>query len=100
MCEECFDKFHNFHKKEDIEESKIKKAKKEINEKNQKLTKLKEFYEMIRLAYESDKENPIYRKNIINVGNSAKIEKGRNKYDKDLAIYKLEQIKKNLENNH
>ena len=62
VCEECFDKFHNFHKKEDIEESKIKKAKKEINEKNQKLTKLKEFYEMIRLAYESDKENPIYRK--------------------------------------
>ncbi len=95
VCEECFDKFHNFHKKEDIEESKIKKAKKEINEKNQKLTKLKEFYEMIRLAYESDKENPIYRKNIINVGNSAKKEKGRNKFDKDLAIYKLEQIKKN-----
>ena len=100
VCEECFDKFHNFHKKEDIEESKIKKAKKEINEKNQKLTKLKEFYEMIRLAYESDKENPIYRKNIINVGNSAKKEKGRNKYDEDLAVYKLEQIKKNLENNH
>ena len=38
--------------------------------------------------------------NIINVGNSAKKEKGRNKYDEDLAVYKLEQIKKNLENNH
>jgi hypothetical protein len=33
--------------------------------------------------------------NIINVGNSAKKEKRRNKFDKDLAIYKLEQIKKN-----
>ena len=33
--------------------------------------------------------------NIINVGNSAKKEKRRNKFDKDLAIYKLEQNKKN-----
>ena len=38
--------------------------------------------------------------NIINVGNSAKKEKRRNKFDKDLAIYKLEQIKKNLDNNY
>ena len=84
VCDECFDEFHKFHKKEDIDENKIKKAKKEIADKNQKLLKLKEFYEMIRLAYESDPENPIYRKNMINVGNSAKMEKSRDKYDKDL----------------
>ena len=96
FCEECFDKFHKYHEEMEIGKEKITKAKKEIIEKNKKLNKIKEFYDMIQLAYESDPGNPIYGKNVINVGKLIEIEKGRNEIDKDLAIYRIEQMEKNI----
>ena len=96
LCKECFGQFHKGHKKSEINRKKIKKAKKEIIRRNMQLSKLKEFLEMIQSAYESDPENPLYRKNVINVVKSIELEKGRNKYDKELAIYRTEQIKNDI----
>jgi hypothetical protein len=47
---------------------------------------------MIRLAYENEPRNHYYIKNIINVGWSVELEERRNKYDKDLAIYRIKQL--------
>ena len=70
----------------------VKKAKKEINWKNKQLSKLIEFYRMIRLASENEPGNHYYIKNIINVGRLIELEERRNKYDKDLAIYRIKQL--------
>ena len=52
---------------------------------------MKEFYDMVRSAAESD-EN-IYKKNLKNVADCINEENNRNKYETDLAIYKIKQIK-------
>ena len=92
VCKECLDKFHKNHMKSEINPKFVKKAKKEINWKNKQLSKLIEFYRMIRLASENEPGNHYYTKNIINVGRLIEIEERRNKYDKDLAIYRIKQL--------
>ena len=92
VCKECLDKFHKSHMKSEINRKFVKKAKKEINWKNKQLSKLIEFYRMIRLASEDEPGNHYYIKNIINVGRLIELEERRNKYDKDLAIYRIKQL--------
>ena len=96
VCNECFEQLHKKHIKSEINGQKIKRAKNEIIRNNIKLSKLKEFYELIRLTFESNPNNNIYKKNIINISKSIEREKRRNKYDKDLAIYRIEQIKNKI----
>ena len=55
---------------------------------------MKQFYDMIKLSYESNQNNGAYKNNLVKVAKCIKNEKGRNKYDIDLAIYRIEQIKK------
>jgi hypothetical protein len=104
ICEECSDTFHKKHstlKSEKIfEKSEIDKARNIIIKKNIKLNKLKEFYEMIRVSYEANPDNDIYKNNMINVANYIEKEKKRNQFDIDLAIYRMKQMKMKINNNY
>ena len=95
-CPKCFDKKHKWHKKGNLSYSDINKARDKIIKKDEKLLKMKEFYDMVRSAAESD-EN-IYKKNLKNVADCINEENNRNKYETDLAIYKIKQIKQNEQN--
>ena len=90
-CPKCFDKKHKWHKKGNLSYSDINEARDKIIKKDEKLLKMKEFYDMVRSAAESD-EN-IYKKNLKNVADCINEENNRNKYETDLAIYKIKQIK-------
>lgn len=93
-CQKCFDKYHKWHRKRNITDKKINDARKKIIDKDDKLLKMKQFYEMVKLAAESNPNNNIYKKNLIKVAKCIEKEKNREKYDADLAIYRLEQINK------
>ena len=92
-CPKCFKDYHKWHKEGNINKTKINKARKIIEEKDEKLLKMKEFYEMVKSAAESN-EN-IYKKNLKTVADCIEKENNRNKYETDLAIYKIKQEKKN-----
>jgi hypothetical protein len=101
ICEICckqFHKFHNLHDKSKIEKNEITKARNIIKEKMINLQKMKEFYEMIKSAYECHMNNNIYKKNLINVGQSVIKEEMRDEYDDDLAFYKIKQLKNGIKN--
>ena len=104
ICEECSDTFHKRHsilKSEKIfEKSEIDKARNIIIKKNIKLNKLKEFYEMIRVSYEANPDNDIYKNNMINVANYIEKEKKRSQFAIDLAIYRMKQMKMKINNNY
>ena len=104
ICEECSDTFHKKHsilKSEKIfEKSEIDKARNIIIKKNIKLNKLKEFYEMIRVSYEANPDNDIYKNNMINVANYIEKEKKRSQFAIDLAIYRMKQMKMKINNNY
>ena len=93
-CKECFDKYHKWHNKRDINSKEINDARIKIIIKDDKLFSMKQFYDMIKLSYESNQNNGAYKNNLVKVAKCIKNEKGRNKYDIDLAIYRIEQIKK------
>ena len=104
ICEICCKEFHKFHKFHDshdkakIEKNEITKARNIIKEKMINLQKMKEFYEMIKSAYECHMNNNIYKKNLINVGQSVIKEEMRDEYDNDIAFYKIKQLKKGIKN--
>ena len=57
---------------------------------------MKQFYDMIKLSYESNQNNEAYKNNLVKVAKCINSEKERNKYDVDLAIYRIGQINKNI----
>ena len=93
-CPKCFKDYHKWHKEGNINKTKINKARKIIEEKDKKLLKMKEFYEMVKSAAESN-EN-IYKKNLKTVADCIAKENNRNKYETDLAIYKIKQEKQGI----
>lgn len=97
ICEECEYKFHKSHQKEEIIKSNVVDAayliKKDINIKRS----MNEFYEMIKAAYESNPDNNIYKQNVFNVAKSIEKENQRDEFEEDLAIYKIEQLKRNYD---
>ena len=95
-CKECFDKYHKWHTKRDLSYQEINDARKKIIEKDDKLFLMKQFYDMIKLSYESNRNNEAYKNNLVKVAKCINSEKERNKYDVDLAIYRIGQIKKNI----
>ena len=95
-CPKCFKDYHKWHKEGNINKTKINKARKIIEEKDEKLLKMKEFYEMVKSAAESN-EN-IYKKNLKTVADCIAKENNRNKYETDLAIYKIKQEKQGIGN--
>ena len=98
LCEICYKEFHDSHDKAKIEKNEITKARNIIKEKMINLQKMKEFYEMIKSAYECHMNNNIYKKNLINVGQSVIKEEMRDEYDNDLAFYKIKQLKNGIKN--
>ena len=96
VCSTCFDLYHNRHIKGNNYSSKdILEARAEVLKKAKNLNLMKKFYEMILSAYESNNENTIYQKNVVNVANCIEKEKNRDKFERDLAIYKIMKSKKN-----
>ena len=95
-CPKWFKDYHKWHKEGNINKTKINKARKIIEEKDEKLLKMKEFYEMVKSAAESN-EN-IYKKNLKTVADCIAKENNRNKYETDLAIYKIKQEKQGIGN--
>ena len=97
ICKKCSYTNHKSHIiKNKINEEAILKAKNTIFQKDLTLLKMKEFYNMVLELYKSDPNNPIYKQNLINVAKSIKKEDSRNKFDKELAIYRLQQMKANI----
>ena len=70
-----------------------------ILQKGNKLLKMKEFYDMIRTAYEKDKNNEAYKNNLKTVSECIENEKKRERNDVDLAIYRIEQLNNGIEIN-
>ena len=95
-CKECFDKYHKWHTKRDINSKEINDARIKIIIKDDKLFSMKQFYDMIKLSYESNQNNEAYKNNLVKVAKCINSEKERNKYDVDLAIYRIGQINKNI----
>ena len=93
-CPKCFKNYHKWHKEGNINNTKINEARNIIIEKDKKLLKMKEFYEMVKSAAESN-EN-IYKKNLKTVADCIAKENNRNKYETDLAIYKIKQEKQGI----
>lgn len=97
VCKECKTDFHKRHNINDlISAEKMKEAKEKIIKKGHKLLNMIKFYKMVKTAYEKKADDITYQKNLINVAESIKREKNRDKYDIDLAIYRLKQIKKGI----
>ena len=63
------------------------------------LQKMKEFYEMIKSAYECNQNNGIYKENLINVQSLIK-EEMRDEYDKDLVFYRIKQLINGINDNN
>ena len=80
-CKKCFDKYHKWHTKRDINSKEINDARIKIIIKDYKLFSMKQFYDMIKLSYESNQNNGAYKNNLVKVANCIKNEKGRNKYN-------------------
>ena len=97
ICVKCSEKYHCRHDIINISKikTKVEKAKKIINENNKTLEKMKEFLKLVQNSYETNIDNNIYKKNIVNVAQSIKNEEKRDNSDIDLAIYKLRQKNKN-----
>ena len=95
-CKECFDKYHKWHTKRDLSYQEINDARQKIIDKDDKLFLMKQFYDMIKLSYESNQNNEAYKNNLVKVAKCINSEKERNKYDVDLAIYRIGQINKNI----
>jgi len=93
-CPKCFRDYHKWHKEGNINNTKIKEARDIIIKKDEKLLKMKEFYEMVKSAAENN-EN-IYKKNLKTVADCIAKENNRNKYETDLAIYKIKQEKQGI----
>ena len=91
LCEICYKEFHDSHDKAKITQDEITNARNIIKEKMINLQKMKEFYEMIKSAYECHMNNIIYKKNLINVQSLIK-EEMRDEYDKDLVFYRIKQL--------
>ena len=91
LCEICYKEFHDSHDKAKITQDEITNARNIIKEKMINLQKMKEFYEMIKSAYECHMNNIIYKKNLINVQSLIK-EEMRDEYDNDLVFYKIKQL--------
>ena len=98
ICESEYHKRHNINNP--ISAEKMKDAKEKIIKKGHKLLSMIKFYRMVKLAYENAPTNSIYQKNIVNVAASIKREQERDKNDIDLAIYRLNQIKKGINIQH
>ena len=99
LCEICYKEFHDSHDKAKIEKNEITKARNIIKEKMINLQKMKEFYEMIKSAYEWNQNNGIYKENLINVQSLIK-EEMRDEYDKDLVFYRIKQLKNGINDNN
>ena len=91
LCEICYKEFHDSHDKAKITNDEITNARNIIKEKMINLQKMKEFYEMIKSAYECNQNNGIYKENLINVQSLIK-EEMRDEYDKDLVFYRIKQL--------
>ena len=101
VCKICKDKYHKRHNiNNPISAEKMKDAKEKIIKKGHKLLSMIKFYRMIISAYEKDKDDITYQKNLVNVAASIKREQNRDKNDIDLAIYRLNQIKKGINIQH
>ena len=100
LCEICYKEFHDSHDKAKIEKNEITKARNIIKEKMINLQKMKEFYEMIKSAYEWNQNNGIYKENLINVGQSVIKEEMRDEYDKDLVFYRIKQLNNGINDNN
>lgn len=97
VCKKCKKEYHKRHNiNNPISAEKMKEAKEKIIKKTNKLLSMIKFYRMIDLAYESKPDDITYQKNIVNVAESIKREKDRDKNDIDLAIYRINQIKKGI----
>ena len=94
VCKECLEK-HKWHEKKfhfswegiknmisctSMHDNQILKARKIIYDKGQKLLKMKEFYDMIKSAYDAHSDKKIYKENLDKVSECIKNE---NKYEKD-----------------
>jgi hypothetical protein len=96
VCGECSKEYHKWHKIKDINYYDIMNARDIIYQKGNKLLKMKEFYDMIRAAYEKNKTDP-YKENLANVSNFIEKEKKREVSNIDLAFYRIEQINNGIE---
>jgi hypothetical protein len=97
VCKICKDEYHKRHNiNNPISAEKMKDAKEKIIKKTNKLLSMIKFYRMVNAAYEKNTDNITYQKNIVNVAESIKREKDRDKNDIDLAIYRINQIKKGI----
>ena len=99
VCTECSEKCHKWHKIKDINYNEIMNARNTILQKGNKLLKMIEFYDMIRTAYEKDKNNEAYKNNLKTVSECIENEKKRERNDVDLAIYRIEQLNNGIEIN-
>lgn len=97
VCEKCSEKYHCRHAIKNLSAIKkeVEEAKKTIRENDEKLKIMKNFYEMVKNSYETNTNNNIYKKNIVNVAECIENEKKRDNYDIDLALYKLRQMNRN-----
>lgn len=97
VCEKCEEISHKKHLKGNEKyKERIEDARTVILQKDKKLSKMMEFYDMIKSSYESNPDNYIYKKNLIKIAECIKREKERNTSDSDLAIYRIDQIKKSI----
>ena len=96
VCSKCFDDYHKFHKKFEFKKSDINNARNIIIEKIKTLEKMMEFYELIQSAYEKDNDNYLFRNNYKKIQELIEKEKNRDDFDKDLAIYRIEQLKNGI----
>ena len=92
ICKECEKEFHKRHGKIEIEKTRVKDAQAEINKNKRKLFLMKQFYDMVCNASINSNET-IYKKNVVNIAQCITKTKNRNKFDEDLAIYRIKQIK-------
>ena len=99
LCEICYKEFHDSHDKAKITKDEITNARNIIKEKMINLQKMKEFYEMIKSAYEWNQNNGIYKENLINVQSLIK-EEMRDEYDKDLVFYRIKQLNNGINDNN
>jgi len=101
VCKICKDDYHKRHNiNNPISAEKMKDAKEKIIKKGHKLLSMKKFYKMIISAYEKKQDDITHQKNLVNVAASIKREQNRDKNDIDLAIYRLNQIKKGINIQH
>ena len=97
VCSVCYDMYHKRHKKGNNNSSKdIFEARQVTLEKAKNLNLMKQFYQLMVSAYESNSDNTIYQQNLANVAECIEKEKKRDKYERELAIYKIEQDRKNI----